>query len=301
MSRTRPDPDKLRLIAAVARLGSLSKAALHERASQPYISKVIAQFEQEFGARLFQRTGRGMLLTEFGRGVVPRIDAWLSEGDAMMDQFSAMAGTPAGDVRLAMLPSLSSPLMGALVSTLREGHPGIRLHLAEGYADQLEAWLQNGEADLALTLRFDGVPHRHGLHLVDTDVYLCARAGDPVTAAPTVAFAALERLPLILHRKAGVLHRHLQQLAEAKGLTLDVQLEVSSLGIQRDLAAAGSGYLLLNHSAVAQDVASGRLQASRVVQPELVQHIDLHFSPRGPVSGATRVVAQLIQQLVRAP
>ncbi len=299
MTQPSIDADKLRLIVEVAQLGSLSRVALVHHTSQPYVSKVIAQMEGEWGARIFRRTGRGMVLTDFGEAVLPRIREWLADSQRLLDDFKALAGTAAGEVRLATLPSFSSPVMSALFVRVRDRFPGIRLRFMEGYMEQIESWLQNGQADLGICLRYGGEPREGDLHLADFDIDLCGAPGDPLLAGESVAFAALSGLPLVVHSQPGPLYRHLLGLFEERGMALRTVLEVNSVAIQRDVAASGCGYALLTHNAVADALQAGRIGAARVVDPPLVHHLDLSVSRNGPLGSATREVMALLRETVR--
>lgn len=299
MSKAPFDPEKLRLIVEVAQLGSLSKVALQEHNSQPYISKVISQLEADCGERIFRRTGRGMLLTDFGKAVLPRIQTWLDEGHAMVEDIRGLSGAVTGQVRLATLPSLGSPMMGTLYLRMSEAFPGIQLRFMEGYVEQVQSWLENGQADLGVTLRYEGKPTKGAYPLVDFDIYLCAQLRDKVTRSPTVPFSALNGLPLIVHSRPGMLYRRLERLCGERGMALNAIVEVNSLGIQRDIAAAGGGYALLSHNAIAQDLHTGRLQASRIVDPPITQHLELEFSKSGPLSRPVREVAQQLRKVVK--
>lgn len=299
MNKATFDPEKLRLIVAVAETASLSKVALRERLSQPYLSKVIGMVEAACGGRIFLRTGRGMKLTEFGEAVLPRFRGWLSEGLAMAEDIRGLSGTVTGLVRLATLPSLGSLVMGALFLRLRKTHPGIRVRFMEAYVEQVRDWLDNGQADLGVTLRYDGDPQKGAHPLMEFDMYLCAAMSDRVTRSPNVPFASLDGLPLVVHSTPGLLHRRLERLFGERSMTLNVLVEANSLGIQRDIAAAGGGYALLSHNAIAQDLHSGRLQASRIVDPPLTQYLDLEFSRNGPVTRPMQEVARMLRDIVR--
>ena len=66
-----------KLFIDAAERGSLSKVALAYGTSQPHISRQIGELEHECGGRLFQRTGRGVVLTELGQHD-PSAGAWNS-------------------------------------------------------------------------------------------------------------------------------------------------------------------------------------------------------------------------------
>src|SRR5690606_778210 len=100
------DLNRLNIFVAVAKHGSLKAAAIKLGAPQPAISRQIARLEGECKGRLFDRTGRGMVLTELGVKTLPLVERLLSEAEALTHSLSETGGLPFGDVRIGLLPSL---------------------------------------------------------------------------------------------------------------------------------------------------------------------------------------------------
>eukprot|EP01042_Synura_sphagnicola_P013394 gene13394-17001_t len=100
----------LKLFVEVAELGSLTKVALTHGSTQSHISRQISELERECGGRLFQRTGRGVVLTELGERIEPKVRNWLSETDQLVSDIKSTAGTPIGSVRIGIMPSTAHPL-----------------------------------------------------------------------------------------------------------------------------------------------------------------------------------------------
>src|SRR5256886_9439535 len=73
---------QLRYFCAVAETGSFSRAAEQSHVSQPSLSQQILKLEDELGARLFDRLGRSVRLTELGKTFLPRAHAVLRELEA---------------------------------------------------------------------------------------------------------------------------------------------------------------------------------------------------------------------------
>src|SRR5256885_11357522 len=73
---------QLRSFCAVAETGSFSRAAEQSHVSQPSLSQQILKLEDELGARLFDRLGRSVRLTELGKTFLPRAHAVLRELEA---------------------------------------------------------------------------------------------------------------------------------------------------------------------------------------------------------------------------
>ena len=96
---------QLETLALVAELGSLSRAARTLGVAQSLVSRGIGQLEAEWGDRLFERTGRGVVLSEFGRRVMPQVELLLAqsaqsqsgetaEGDHSHDSFDTLEAQP---------------------------------------------------------------------------------------------------------------------------------------------------------------------------------------------------------------
>jgi LysR family transcriptional regulator, nitrogen assimilation regulatory protein len=147
-----------KLFIDAAEVGSLSKVAVTHGTSQPHISRQISELEQECGGRLFERTGRGVVLTEFGQRIAPKVRAWLASSEQLVNDVRNLAGTPIGKVRLGSLPSTAHPLVSTLHKRLKERYPLIQLAVREGQGAQLETWLEDGSVDLAILYR--AVPRR---------------------------------------------------------------------------------------------------------------------------------------------
>ncbi|MES2114137.1 MAG: LysR family transcriptional regulator [Pseudomonadota bacterium] len=287
------------LFAAVAQLGSLTRAADALNSPQSVISRQIAQLETQCGGKLFRRTGRGVVLTEFGQIVHARIVPMIAEADQLADEILTTNGIPIGEVHVGLLPSSVPQFAGRLFRAAREQLPRVRLHLAEGASAQLEEWLDAGRLDLALLLR-EGQEAGPGVTcLRSMALDLIGPAGDPALAGDHIAFAALACLPLIVPAEPHVLRKRLDALARERGLRLTVAMEADTIELQKELAIAGAGYAIV--ASVAGTVAgNARLAAARIVQPELMRSIVLGTTRHRPHTLATRAVSRLIASLFAA-
>src|SRR5437773_10462671 len=95
------DVVRLRVIDAVARHGSVTKAAKELHYSQPSVSHHLARLEQETGAQLLQRIGRGIRLTPTGQLLADRAAEILGRVDAAAAELSAQLDLSTGRVRMA--------------------------------------------------------------------------------------------------------------------------------------------------------------------------------------------------------
>ena len=289
-----------KLFIDAVELGSLSKVALAYGTSQPHVSRQIGELERRCGGRLFQRTGRGVVLTELGQRVAPKVRSWLASTEQLANDIQTTAGKPIGRVRLGTLPSAAHPLVTTLCRRVQERYPLVQLSVREGQGAQLETWLDEGSLDLAILFRHGATPRDGDVDLVETPTYLVSAEGDALTAKPTVAFARLDRLPLIQFCRPSSWRDRLDELAHERGVTLTVAMEADSLTVQTRMVASGGIYALLGRYAVTAASKELPIRASRIVQPAISRRIALAMSRHGELTLAIRSVMRETQAIVRA-
>jgi DNA-binding transcriptional LysR family regulator len=288
-----------KLFIDAVELGSLSKVALVYGTSQPHVSRQIGELEHECGGRLFQRTGRGVVLTELGQRVAPKVRAWLASTEQLANDIHTTAGKPIGKVRLGILPSAAHPLVSTLYYRIKERYPLVQLSVREGQGAQLETWLDDGNLDLAILFRHSSTPKNGDVYLVETSTYLVSAAGDPLTSRRTIRFSALNNLPLVLFCRPNSWRDRLDQLSAEHGVSLNVAAEADSLSLQTHIVADGGMYALLGPYAIAAASKECRIRSSKVVDPAITRHIALAMSRHGELTLACRAVMRETQEIAR--
>ena len=286
-----------KLFIDAAERGSLSKVALAYGTSQPHISRQIGELEQECGGRLFQRTGRGVVLTELGQRIAPKVRAWMASTDQLANDVRTSAGTPIGKVRIGSLPSTAHPLVSTLYKRLKERYPLIQLAVREGQGSQLETWLEDGSAIL---YRTSPTPQNGDNYLVETSTYLVSAAGDPLTSRPTAPFSVLHNLPLVLFCRPNSWRNQLEQISAERGVSLNVALEADSLSLQTHIVSEGGVYALLGPYAITAASKERRLRSSKLVAPVVTRHIALAMSRHGELTLACRTVMQIAREIAKS-
>jgi LysR family transcriptional regulator, nitrogen assimilation regulatory protein len=298
-----------KLFIDAAEVGSLSKVAVAYGTSQPHISRQISELEQECGGRLFERTGRGVVLTELGQRIAPKVRAWMASTEQLANDVRTSAGTPIGKVRIGSLPSTAHPLVSTLYKRLKKAYPLIQLAVREGQGSQLETWLEDGSVDLAILYRTSPSPMNGDTYLVETSTYLVSAAADPLTSRPTVPFSALHKLPLVLFCRPSTWRNHLEQISAERSISLNVALEADSLSLQTHIVSEGGMYALLGEGgmyallgpyAIAAAGKESSLRSSKLIAPVVTRHIALAMSRHGSLTLACRTVMQLARELAKS-
>lgn len=146
-----PEPDwsLLRAFLAVAHAGSLSRAAEDLGSSQPTLSRQMSALEQHTGSALFERTRRGLRLTEAGQALLVPAQRMQQHARECALAAAGHSQTLAGTVRLTASEMVSAFLLPTILRDLRTSHPDIQIELV---ASNVVENLLEREADIALRM-----------------------------------------------------------------------------------------------------------------------------------------------------
>lgn len=281
----------------VADMESLSRAAIASDMAQSLVSRHISMLESAWGRKLFDRTGRGMVLSDFGRRMYPevkRVVEQVRELDVIAHQ---AAGVLTGTVHIGVLPSLARQLLPLLLVDVRQRAPNLRLHVIEGFSGALDEQLASGLLDMAVVNRYGSTARRGEDVIGKIDTCLIGKKGSPELKAQTVPFRALAGIPLVLPALPNGLRSSLDVLSRRHNVNLEIVMEVETATAMKDVAASGYAFTLLPFTAIAQELAAGELAASRLVSPGIRRTIALSLGQHRPLSEGARLVASRLRVL----
>ncbi|WPO86695.1 LysR family transcriptional regulator [Herbiconiux sp. KACC 21604] len=148
------DSQTLRVVAAVAEFGSITRAASVLGFSQPAVSQHLKRVESRLGMPLVTRAGRGIRLTEAGAVVARHATVVLSALDRAASELSDLSGLRSGRVRLTAFPSASSTIVPQLISTMAAEHAGVHFSYLEAEPPEAIASVRDGHTDLAVAFHY---------------------------------------------------------------------------------------------------------------------------------------------------
>lgn len=236
----------LRYFWVVAREGSIAKASRLLHTSQPAISTQLRLLDRALGERLFQKQGRGLVLTETGRLVQGYAEQIFGLGRELLD---SVRDRPTGSplrVQIGVCDVVPKDLTFRLLEPLLHGPERARVVVHEDRADRLLTDLAVFDLDLVIA---DG-PIAAGTKvkafhhpLGDSAIGVFGRS-DRVKALRGTFPEALAERPFVLPLPASELRREFDAWQRNVGLVIDVVAEVEDDALARSLAAAGHAFML---------------------------------------------------------
>ncbi|WCL81191.1 LysR substrate-binding domain-containing protein [Saprospira sp. CCB-QB6] len=141
---------QLRYIIAVDRHKQFSKAAEELDLSQATLSSMIGKLEKELGVMIFDRKTQPLVTTDCGQELIMAARRILSEADNFYDLARNVKQKVAGQLRLGIIPTISSSLLPIFLRPFLGKYPEVELEIIEAPTASLTEQLKRGELDLAI-------------------------------------------------------------------------------------------------------------------------------------------------------
>ena len=144
---------QIRYVLAAAKALNFTKAAEECCVSQPALTKGIKAIERELEAELFYREGRRVLLSEFGKSMIPHLQKILEEAEAaqaLAQNFRLLKQVP---IRLGVLSTVGHLRLARFLARFEKSSPGVELSVVEGSECELADSLVDDQLDVAIATR----------------------------------------------------------------------------------------------------------------------------------------------------
>jgi LysR family transcriptional regulator, hydrogen peroxide-inducible genes activator len=193
---------QLRYFCAIAETGSFSRAAQQSHVSQPSLSQQILKLENELGARLFDRLGRTVRLTELGSAFLPRARAVLRDVEAARSDVVERKTAVSGPLRIGVIPTIGPYFLPSVLVSFSRKYSQARVSIVEEITPLLLERLRAGTMDLAIV----ALPLRVRNHefesfpLAAEKLYAVLARRHPLAKRRTVSLGELRNDPFLLLR-----------------------------------------------------------------------------------------------------
>lgn len=222
----------------------MTRAAESLGVSQPTLSAAVRKLEEELGVALFDRTGRGVELTEVGRVFVGHAQGALRDVEAGKRAVRALAGLETGTIRVGGGATAMGYLLPPAVRAVLADHPGLRFYVREAGSDAVAGAILTGELDLGivtLPVTHPGSGDLMVVREVPDELRLIVPKGHPLEGRKSFRWTDLAGEPVVGFEAGSAVRAVIDKAAADHGVTLDVVMEVRSIQSIEQMVRAGIG------------------------------------------------------------
>lgn len=286
---------QLKTFVVVAQERSITRASERLHLSQPAVSAHIKALEDSLGLSLFERTAKGMNLTQGGERLLQKAEAILGAQQALFDEAARIKGRPAGRLRLGAGNNSNPQAVGRFLSELADRWPEIEVNLQHGSSAEILSGLKSGALDAGFYNQAGPAdPELHTTFVSEFGIYLVAPPGVVAVQEP-LDWGALSALAWIYPSASACCGRAAEDLFRQHKFRPQRIISVDREDVTRTLIARGTGVGLLHEDTAKEAQALG--QVALLGEPSA--HVQVVFAHQGsrraePILAAATALAKAL-------
>ncbi len=287
----------LRSFLVVSQRGAIGEAAEQLGISQPALTRRIQQLEQELGAALLERSGRGVALTEMGRLVAGEGRALVERYDQMKRNVRRHARLEAGMVRVGGGATAVSYVLPQAIGNFRRAYPEVRFEVREAGSRDVEQAVRQESLELGLvTLAADSKTSTEFVvrPLFLDRIVLVAGEGHPLAERRRISAAQLQGLSLVGFEGGTAIRDLIDTALREAGVTMQVVMELRSIAAILKMVETTGSLAFVSQMGAPPD----RVIAVRGLKVE--RQLALVSKKGRPLSPAASTFAEAIAEAVAA-
>jgi DNA-binding transcriptional LysR family regulator len=186
--------DRIRALLTVVEEGSVNRAAVRLRITQPALSRQMKLLESEVGGKLLERETSGVKPTALGHTLMKAMRPVLDDYEAALGETRRQARGLRSELRVGYLLSAAQSMLMPALAHLRKAHPDLRLKLLDlSPKEQIDA-LRAGDLDVALVGQEGAVATRdfYSLKLCSLGVCAALSVSDALSNRKSIAIKELK-------------------------------------------------------------------------------------------------------------
>jgi DNA-binding transcriptional LysR family regulator len=187
---------QLRAFVTIAREHSFTRAAEQLHITQPGLSGMVREIEQQLDCRLFERTTRTVRLTEHGRAFLPVATRVLAELDAAASSLGQLSAQGRARLAVGATPVIASSILPQACSAFALTHPGVQVQVHDLDRAQVQAGVQDGTLDAGFGVFLDAASGIRRTPMLQTGLVLVRAAQQG--GATTVRWSEVQAGPPLL-------------------------------------------------------------------------------------------------------
>lgn len=231
----------LRYFSALAHMQHYTKAAELLGISQPSLSNAISNMESELGAYLFEKQGRNVRLTKYGKRYLEYVDKSLSLLEAGKKDLDSMVNLENGRIQLGFIASVSATLVAPIMAAFLQRHAGVRFHCLEGTSYQLLEDLEQEKFDIVICSQKTENPNIRFQPLWEQGMTVIVPEGHPLSVKDGVNLSDLSKYPIIYYDQSAGTRPLLDNMFKQEGCAPNIVCEVGTDFSMAGMVESGIG------------------------------------------------------------
>ena len=286
--------DLYKVFSIVGKSDSFSMAARTLFMTQSAVSQSIMQLERELDTRLFNRTPKGVTLTDEGHLLFEYVNSAISLIDAGEEKILEIKNLTAGELKIGVGDTISKYFLLKYLENFRNNYPNIKFKIVNGTTSELIAILKSGEVDIAIC--------NFPIEDVDLELTPCFEIQDTFVYADKfkrllskpVSLQQLAKLPLIFLEPKSNSRKYVEDYLLSRGIQISPEFELGSHDLLLEFAKINLGVACVTREFSQEYLQSGLVNEVQLLEKIPKRSIGICYLKSVPLSPASTRFFELI-------
>jgi DNA-binding transcriptional LysR family regulator len=259
----------LRYFDAVARLGSIRRAADSLNVASSAVNRQIIKLEEEIGTALFERQRTGVALTPAGEVLLRHARETLIDYDRARADMATLSGTVTGNVRIISLESLTLRFMPRVVTELAQAYPQMTLTVVGVDPSSIGDELRSGRNDFGVLFVDKRLSRIDVIESFPTSIGAVMRPDHPLATKRKLTLTECAKYPVVMLNDRWLLDGVMAAEFAGSGARLVPRIVSNSVDFMRQAVLSGLGIGFFTPVGFLDEIARGELVHVPLAEPGL--------------------------------
>jgi LysR family transcriptional regulator, low CO2-responsive transcriptional regulator len=292
------DYDQLASFLEVAKLNSFSRAAEKIYRTQPAISAQVRLLEQECGEKLFDRSGKKVMLTPAGEILKRYAEKLLGLQKEALQAIAELNQTPRGKLYIGANEATCLYVLPKTFAHFKRLYPLVQISIYRNFSHKIMQKVQEGVVDLGIVTLPQSATNMEVIPVSKDEVQVVVPKSHTLAKNRSVSVEELVQFPLILP-KTGHTRVVIDRLLRDFRDRLQISMELASVETQKKFVGAGLGISLISRSYAQSDVAAGILKLIPMAGQKLYRELGLIYRRDRYLSLPAKVFIEVVRESTR--
>ncbi len=294
------DYDQLASFLEVAKLQSFSRAAEKIYRTQPAISAQVRLLEQECGEKLFDRSGKKVLLTPAGEILKRYAEKILQLHQEALQAIAELNQTPRGKLFIGANEATCLYVLPKTFAIFKQRYPLVQISIYRNFSHKILQKVQEGAVDLGIVTLPQTANNVEVIPMFRDEVQAVVPKNHPLAKKRSVTVEEVAHYPLILP-KTGHTRMVIDRLMRDYRDHLQISMELASVETQKKFVGAGLGVSFINRAYAQPEVAAGVLKLIPIEGQKIHRELGLVYRRDRYLSLPAKVFIEVVRESTQAP
>lgn len=278
--------NQLHYFVTLAHMEHYTNAAQKLSITQPSLSHAISSLEEELGTSLFERQGRNVALTKYGRLFMEYAEEALDILDAGIKKTKAMTSEKSGKVDIGYIYTQGSEFIPELVSGFLEANRDkqVDFGFSNGITEEIVQGVKEEKYDIGFCSMVSGEKELEFIPVSQEKLVAAVPPGHPLAGRKKASFEEIASYPQIFFNKGSGLRGVISQIFRDYGMKPDIVYTVDEDSAMVGLVARGFGVCIVPDAATVRSMKASFLEIENLDYRRFIYMVTLKNKYQAPIA-----------------